>query len=124
MNALVDFFALRPVFTHYGLKLVWYVYLLNVIIQTYTALHGIVEVLAQRGVSWEAWWPNFIPLILQNLCSSCSFASSLRWPPSFSPVHGGSDGARRQARRRRSRPVGSPWPNRCVRSAISSRTAP
>ncbi len=67
MNALVDFFALRPVFTHYGLKLVWYVYLLNVIIQTYTALHGIVEVLAQRGVSWEAWWPNFIPLILQNL---------------------------------------------------------
>ena len=67
MNALVDFFALRPVFTHYGLKLVWYVYLLNVIIQTYTALHGIVGVLAQRGVSWEAWWPNFIPLILQNL---------------------------------------------------------
>jgi hypothetical protein len=67
VNTLVDFFALRPVFTHYGLKLVWYAYLLNVIIQIYTALHGIVGVLAQRGVSWEAWWPNFIPLILQNL---------------------------------------------------------
>jgi hypothetical protein len=66
VNVLVDFFTLRPVFTHNGLTFVWYAYLLNVIIQTYNALHAVIGVLAQRGVSWEAWWPNFIPLLLQN----------------------------------------------------------
>jgi len=64
MHVLIDFFALRPIFTFVGLKVVWYIYLANVIVQTYVSLSGIFQVLAQRGISWEAWMPNFIPLIL------------------------------------------------------------
>jgi hypothetical protein len=63
MDEVINFFALRPVFTHYGMKVVWYMYLLNALIQAYTAVLGIVRILAQRGISWEAWSPNFIPLI-------------------------------------------------------------
>jgi hypothetical protein len=64
MNELINFFALRPVFTHYGMKAVWYLYLLNAFIRVYFAISGIFNVLAQRGISWEAWSPNFLPLIL------------------------------------------------------------
>jgi hypothetical protein len=64
MNNVINFFALRPVFTHYGIKLVWYLYLSNAFVQAYVALNGIAQILAQRGVSWETWSPNFIPLIL------------------------------------------------------------
>jgi hypothetical protein len=63
MDEVVNFFALRPVFTHYGMKVVWYMYLLNALVQAYTAVSGIVRILAQRGISWEAWSPNFLPLI-------------------------------------------------------------
>jgi len=63
MNDIINFFALRPVFTHYGMKVVWYMYLLNAFIQTYVAVSGVFRVLAQRGISWEAWSPNFIPLV-------------------------------------------------------------
>ena len=64
MDVVFNFFALRPVFTHFGLRVVWYLYLINALIQAYVAVNGIVTVLAQRGVSWEAWSPNFLPLIL------------------------------------------------------------
>jgi hypothetical protein len=64
MNTLINFFALRPVFTHYGMRIVWYLYLSNAFVQAYVAVYGIIRVLAQRGISWEAWSPNFIPLIL------------------------------------------------------------
>jgi hypothetical protein len=64
MNDLIDFFALRPVFTHYGMKVVWYIYLLNAFVQSYIAVSGIFRILAQRGISWEAWSPNFIPIML------------------------------------------------------------
>ena len=63
MNDIINFFALRPVFTHYGMKVVWYMYLLNAFIQTYVAVSGVFRILAQRGISWEAWSPNFIPLV-------------------------------------------------------------
>ena len=63
MNDIINFFALRPVFTHYGMKVVWYMYLLNAVIQTYVAVNGVFRILAQRGISWEAWSPNFIPLV-------------------------------------------------------------
>jgi hypothetical protein len=63
MNDIINFFALRPVFTHYGMKVVWYMYLLNAFIQTYVAVSGVFRVLAQRGISLEAWSPNFIPLV-------------------------------------------------------------
>jgi hypothetical protein len=63
MNTLVEFFALRPVFTHFGLKIVWYMYLFNAFVQAYVAVNGIIKALAQRGINWEAWSPNFLPLI-------------------------------------------------------------
>jgi hypothetical protein len=64
MDALINFFTLRPIFTLSGLQVVWYIYLSNVVVQSYVAMAGIFQALAQRGISWEAWWPNFIPLIL------------------------------------------------------------
>lgn len=64
MEALVNFFALRPTFTVMGLKVVWYLYLANVVVQTYVGVSGISRVLAQRGIGLEVWLPNSIPLIL------------------------------------------------------------
>jgi len=64
MDVIVNFFALRPTFTVMGLKVVWYIYLANTIVQTYVAVAGISRVLAQRGISLEVWLPNSIPLIL------------------------------------------------------------
>jgi hypothetical protein len=64
MDAIVNFFALRPTFTFMGLRVVWYIYSSNVFIQSYVAVNGIFQALAQRGISWESWSPNFIPLIL------------------------------------------------------------
>jgi hypothetical protein len=64
MEALINFFALRPTFTFLGLKVVWYIYLLNTFVQTYIAVSGISRALAQRGISLEVWLPNSVPLIL------------------------------------------------------------
>ena len=64
MDTLVDFFALRPVFTFFGLKIVWYIYLLHMAFQLYISFAAISQLLAQRGISWEAWSPNSIPVIL------------------------------------------------------------
>jgi hypothetical protein len=64
MEVLINFFALRPIFTVWGLKIVWYIYLLNTFVQTYVAISGISRVLAQRGISMEVWLPNALPLIL------------------------------------------------------------
>jgi hypothetical protein len=64
MDTLVNFFALRPTFTFVGLRVVWYIYLLNVFVQSYVAVFGIFQALAQRGISWETWSPNLIPFVL------------------------------------------------------------
>jgi uncharacterized membrane protein (DUF441 family) len=64
MDALINFFTLRPTFTFWGLRVVWYIYLLNTVVQTYLAVSVIIRALAQRGISWETQSPNFIPLIL------------------------------------------------------------
>ena len=64
METLINFFALRPTFTFYGLKVVWYLYLLNTFVQTYVAVSGISRVMAQRGISLGVWLPNSIPLLL------------------------------------------------------------
>jgi hypothetical protein len=64
MDALINFFALRPTFTLFGLKIVWYLYLTNTAVQSYIAISGIFKLLAQRGISWEAWSPNFIFIVL------------------------------------------------------------
>jgi hypothetical protein len=64
MEALINFFTLRPTFTFVGLKIVWYIYLLNVVVQTYVSISGISQILAQRGVHLDVLSPNFIPLLL------------------------------------------------------------
>ena len=43
MEVLINFFALRPTFTFLGLKIVWYIYLLNTFFQTYIAVSGISQ---------------------------------------------------------------------------------
>ena len=64
MENIANFFTLQPTFTITGLRIIWYVYLLNAIIQLYVAISGIINLFAQRGVTIELWSPNFIPLIL------------------------------------------------------------
>jgi hypothetical protein len=64
MDALIDFFTLRPVFTFFGLKLVWYAYLLHTLVQLYVSYAEISQLLAQRNLSLLAWSPNAVPLIL------------------------------------------------------------
>jgi hypothetical protein len=64
MEGLVDFFVLRPVFTFFGLKIVWYIYLLHMLVQLYVELNEVSLVLAQRGISWLTWLPNSAPLVL------------------------------------------------------------
>jgi hypothetical protein len=64
MDALINFFTLRPTFTFFGLKIVWYLYLVNVVVQAYVSISGITQALAQRGINLEMWSPNFIPYLL------------------------------------------------------------
>jgi hypothetical protein len=64
MGFLFNFVTLRPIFTLLGLQVVWYIYLSNVVFQAYIAVSGIFQALSQRGISWESWSPNFLPLIL------------------------------------------------------------
>jgi hypothetical protein len=53
MEVLINFFALRPTFTFLGLKIVWYIYLLNTLVQSYIAVASVFRTLAQRGISWK-----------------------------------------------------------------------
>ena len=64
METIINFFTLRPTFTHLGLKVVWYLYLLNVVVQSYVSVSNISQALAQRGLHLELWSPGSIPLIL------------------------------------------------------------
>ncbi len=64
MDGLINFFALRPLFTFRGLKVGWYLYLFHILIQLYVSFSEISAVLAQKGISWVAWAPNSLPLIL------------------------------------------------------------
>ena len=64
MESIINFFTLRPTFTIFGLKIVWYIYLLNAFVQVYVSIAGISQILAQRGVQLDLWSPNFIPLLL------------------------------------------------------------
>lgn len=64
MSALVDFFALRPVYTFFGIKIVWYVYLFHTFVQMYVSFTEVAALLAQRNLSLIAWLPNSAPLLL------------------------------------------------------------
>ena len=54
---VINFFTLRPPLRS-SLKVVWYLYLLNTVVQTYTTVSGIFQVLAQRGLHVELWSPS------------------------------------------------------------------
>jgi hypothetical protein len=64
MDALVNFFTFRPVFTFLGLKIVWYVYLAHTFLQLYISFSELSQLLAKRGMSFSAWSPNSIVAIL------------------------------------------------------------
>jgi hypothetical protein len=64
LETLIDFFALRPVFTFWGIKVVWYLYLLNTVYRLYVSLSEVSQLLAQRHISWLTWLPNSLPLLL------------------------------------------------------------
>ena len=62
METLVNFFALRPTFTFFGIRVVWYVYLANTLLQAYIGVAGAFRLAAERGISLGV--SNFTPLIL------------------------------------------------------------
>ena len=64
MDTVINFFALRPVFTYRGIQVVWYLYLLHTFIQLYVSLTEISRLLTQKGIGWEAWSPNLPPLLI------------------------------------------------------------
>jgi len=64
METIINFFTLRPTFTVFGLKIVWYLYLLNVVVQSYVTLSNASQILAQRGMHLDLWSANYIPLLL------------------------------------------------------------
>ena len=64
METVINFFTLRPTFTVFGLKIVWYLYLLNVVVQSYVTISNASQILAQRGMHLDLWSANYIPLLL------------------------------------------------------------
>ena len=64
METLINFFTLRPTFTVFGLKVAWYLYLTNVVVQSYVSILGISRVLAQRGIHLQLFSPSFIPVLI------------------------------------------------------------
>ena len=64
MDGIINFFALRPTFTLFGIKVVWYLYLLNAVVQVYVSISGVSQILAQRGVRLDLWSPSLLPAFL------------------------------------------------------------
>lgn len=64
MSAVIDFFALRPVFTFVGLKIVWYLYLLHMVLQLYISIAELTKIMSQRGIGLLTWLPNTLPSFL------------------------------------------------------------
>lgn len=65
MNALKNFFTLRPIFTFFSIRAIWYLYLVHMAFQIYASYAGAFQVLAQRNISWLTWLPNSLPLLLE-----------------------------------------------------------
>ena len=64
MDAIVNFFTLRPTFTIFGLKLPGTIYLLNVVVQIYNSIVGYPQCLAQRGMQLDHLVSSFMPVFL------------------------------------------------------------
>ena len=67
METLINFFAFRPTFTSWGLKIIWYAYLLNTVFQAYATALNISQVMAQRNMTFDFWSPTFLLLILSTV---------------------------------------------------------
>ena len=63
MKTLVDFFVLRPAFTLYGLRIIWFLFLLSLALQ-YLALG--VGTYAAHGPRMFEFWLEFMPSVLSN----------------------------------------------------------
>jgi hypothetical protein len=64
MDGIINFFMLRPTFTSFGIRVVWYLYLLNVVVQSYVSISGASQILAQRGIHLDLWSPTYFPVLL------------------------------------------------------------
>jgi hypothetical protein len=64
VKALIAFFALRPVFTLYGLRVIWFALLLNFAIQYFGLAAGTY---ASYGVRMFVYWRDFLPSIFSSL---------------------------------------------------------
>jgi hypothetical protein len=64
MDGIINFFALRPTFTLFGIKVVWYLYLLNAVVQVYVSISGVSQILAQRGLRLDLWSPSLLPVFI------------------------------------------------------------
>jgi hypothetical protein len=67
METLINFFVFRPTFTAWGLRILWYAYLLNTVIQTYLGAWNLSQAMAQRNMTFEIWSPTFLLLMLGTL---------------------------------------------------------
>jgi len=65
MNAVTDFFTLRPIFTFFNIRAIWYVYLVHMAFQIYASYAEAFQVLAQRNINWLTWLPSSFPLLLE-----------------------------------------------------------
>jgi hypothetical protein len=64
LKFLIDFFALRPVITLYGLKIVWFIFLLNLAIQIFSLAVGTYAAYGRLNIGQ---WLEFIPLLFSPL---------------------------------------------------------
>ena len=64
MKALLDFFALRPVFTRWGLRAVWFACLFEFALQLYSLTWG---TFAAYGASQVGVWSSFVIILLPPL---------------------------------------------------------
>ena len=64
MSALIDFLTLRPMFTFFGLRIAWYIYLFHMFTQLYFSLAEVTKLLSQRGIGLLTWLPSSFPLFL------------------------------------------------------------
>jgi hypothetical protein len=67
MGKVLDFLEMRPFFTFFSLRVVWYIYLLHMLIQLYVSFREVSLILAQRGIGWQTWAPSALPLLVTTI---------------------------------------------------------
>jgi hypothetical protein len=62
VDTVISFFSLRPTFTLFGLKVIWYAYLLLAIVETYGIAIGTYD--AYGSLLSGSHWLYFLPAVL------------------------------------------------------------